>query len=361
MNTHDDDATSNKRQGDEPDLGPEPDWLIDDDEPVAAAGAEPVPAPEVKAPEPVTQTRPEARTGSEPLEGRAITISSTPAAVAVRRPRPWLWWAIPLLLLVVTAGVAWVGSTRGLNDLTTWSTLRFQHPGLLPARWSMLMWWVVLPLLAMFLIYGAMPAGRELTRMKRSGPLVATSLVAASVWIFAQHWRWEEVAFGAMLVSVAAMLLTILMIALSPHITKMWQRLFAVLPLSAALGFGIMLLTLSWQGMSSRPFGTRGTSILFLLLLVIIAAVFSFFMRDGVPGAVFTIWFLGVAQQQWGNDAVISLGAIVALIFTAALAAMGFILAVDSHRPSLTAQVSNRRGRVNFFRRSEKTASGELP
>ncbi len=218
-----------------------------------------------------------------------------------------------------------------------------------------------LPLQAMFLIYSAMPAGRQLTRIKRSGPMVAVALLSANVWIFAQHWRWEEVAFGAMLIGVAAILVTIMMIALSPLITKMWQRLLAVLPLSAALGFGIMLLTLSWQGMSSQPFGTRGTSILFLLLLVIVAAVFAFFMRDGVLGLVFTIWFLGVAQQQWGNDAVISLGAIVALIFTAALAAMGFILAVESHRPSLTAQVSNRKGRVNFFRKSEKSPSAELP
>lgn len=355
MNTHDDDAPTNKRQGDEPDLGPEPDWLLDD-EPVTDAVTEPVIERESMSP-----PRTEPRAVSEPLEGRSITISSAPAAMAARRERPWMWWGIPLLLLVITAVVAWFGSNRGLNDLTTWATLRFQHPGLLPARWSMLMWWVVLPLLGMFLIYSAMPAGRALTRITRSGPLVAVSLIASMTWLVAQHWRWEEVAFAAMLISVAALLVTILMIALSPLITRMWQRVFAVLPLTAALGYGIMLLTLSWQEMSSQPFGTRGTSLLFLLLLVIVAAVFAFFMRDGVLALVFTIWFLGVAQQQWGNDAVISLSAIVALIITAALAAMGFILAVESHRPSLTAQITNRRGRVNFFRRSENTPSGELP
>ena len=361
MNTHDDDAPTNKRQGDGLDLGPEPDWLIDEDDPIAEAVTEPVPAPEMEPAKPVATPRTEYRAASEPLEGQSVTISSAPAVTAVRRDRPYLWWAIPLFLLVSTAVIAWFGSTRGLNGFTTWTTLRFEHPGLLPAQWSMLMWWAVLPLLAVFLIYSALPAGRELTRINRSGPLVAISLIAASVWIFAQHWRWEEVALGAMVISVAALLVTVLMIALSPQITKMWQRLFAVLPLTAALGFGIMLLTLSWQEMSSQPFGTRGASILFLLLLVIIAAVFAFFMRDGVLGVVFTIWFLGVAQQQWGNDAVISLSAIVALIFTAALAAMGFILAVESHRPSLTAQVSGRRGRVNFFRRSEKTPANELP
>lgn len=355
MNTHDDDALTNKRQGDEPDLGPDPDWL-NDDEPISETVTEPV-----MEREPISPPQARNSAGSQPLEGRSITISSAPAAEVARRDRPWLWWAIPLVLLVTTAVIAWIGSTRGLNGFTTWATLRFQHPGLLPARWSMLMWWVVVPLLALFLIYSALPAGRELTRIRRSGPLVAISLIAASVWIFAQHWRWEEVAFIAILVSVAAMLATIMMIALSPRITTVWQRLVAVLPLTASLGYGIMLLTLSWQQMSSQPFGTRGTSILFLLLLVIIAAVFAFFMRDGVPGVVFTVWFLGVAQQQWGNDAVISLGAIVALILTAALAAMGFILAVESHRPSLTAQISNRRGRMDFFRRSKTTPSGELP
>lgn len=379
MNTDDHDARDRNRQAGESDLGPEPDWLMDDAaqntetfpdraEPVAPpqresrATSEPI-GDEAEADEPQREAPPqrEFRAGKEPIEADAVAVASSPAVVKTRRSKPWFWSAVPLLVLVVTAIIAWFGSSQGLNSINTWSALRFQHAGLLPARWSMLMWWIVLPLLAVFLVYSALPAGREITRIKRTGPLLVIGLIGACLWVFAQHWRWEEISVVAMLVSLAAVLLSYLTVALNHNITRVWQRVFALVPLSVALGFTIMLLTLSWQGYSNQPFGERGASIIFLVLLLIVAAVLSFFVRDGVPALVFTIWFLGVAQQQWGDNAVISLSAIVAVVLSAAIAALGFILAVESHRPSLTTQISKSGGRVRFFGKSEKTPSSELP
>src|SRR5699024_4521333 len=160
---------------------------------------------------------------------------------------------------------------------------------------------------------------------------------------------------------LATMLTAYLLVVLNKHIAKRMQRIIAVVPLSAALGFTFMLLTISWQHYSTEPFGARWTSILLIFLLLVAATIFSFFMHDGVVALVFTIWFLGVAIQQWGNDALISLSAIIALILAAVIAGLGFIMSAESHRPSLTAQVSNRRGKVNFFRKSGESTSGELP
>lgn len=396
MNTDEHESTDKNRQADESDLGPEPDWLLDqpsgadDSAPEESIAVPPqVSDAEMRAPQPdsvedpapafqsdfadvkprtepdtVEQPVVEYQPSTDPIEGKAVAVASAPAAPVapvVRKQRPWLFWAVPLLLVVITAVVAWFGSTQGLNNLQTWSTLRFQHTGLLPVRWAMLMWWIVLPLLAVFLIYSALPAGKELTRIKRTGPLLSVGLIASIVWIIAQHWRWDEVALIAMVVSLIAILATYLLVALNKQISKVMQRVFAVVPLSAALGFTFMLLTISWQNYSTEPFGNRGTSIMFLFLLLVVATLISFFIHDGVVATVFTVWFLGVAIQQWNNDSVISLGAIVTTILTAIVAVLGFIMAAESHRPSLTTQVTNRRGRVNFFRKSENTPSSELP
>lgn len=373
MNTNDHEAPDRNRQTDDTDLGPEPDWLTDDIDTPEEPGQ---PAPDMSAPprrdptpepivlavprdEPVEASATAYRATREPIEGEAITPTSGPLA---RGPKPWMLWGIPLGLTAILAFIAWWGSTRGMNGITTWSALRFEHPGLLPARWTMLMWWVVLALAAGFLVYSALPAGRAITRIKRTGPLVAVAVITTAIWIFAVHWRWDGTAIITIVVTLGTLLASYLVVALNPDISRLGQRLFGVIPLSAGVGFAVMLLVISWQGYSAQPLGTRGTSILFLLLLVIIAAVFAFFVRDGVISLVFTIWFLGVAQHQWGEDSVISLSAIVALILTAATAAMGFILAVESHRPSLTSQVTDQRGtRIRFRRKSSDTQSERLP
>lgn len=373
MNTNDHEAPDRNRQMDDADLGPEPDWLTDDvaapeepDQPApemdAAPRRERVTEPIVLAPsrdEPIEASATAYRATGEPIEVEAITPTRGPLA---RGPKPWMLWGIPLGLTAVLAMLAWWGSTRGLNHLTTWSALRFEHPGLLPARWTMFMWWVVLALVAGFLIYSAMPAGRAITRIGRTGPLVAVALIATSIWLFAVHWNWEGTAIITMVIALGTLLASYLMVALNPDISRMWQRAFSVIPLSAAVGFTLMLLVISWQGYSAQPLGNRGTSLLLLLLLVIVAAVFAFFVRDGVISLVFAIWFLGVAQHQWGDDTVISISAIVALMLTAATAAMGFILAVESHRPSLTAQITDERGtRIRFLRKSGNPSSERLP
>jgi hypothetical protein len=309
--------------------------------------------------EPVEASATAFRATREPIQGEAITPTSGPLAP---RLKPWMLWGVPLGLAAILAFIAWWGSSRGMNGITTWSALRFEHPGLLPARWAMLMWWVVLALVAGFLIYSALPAGRAVTRIQRTGPLVTAALITTAIWIFAVHWRWDGTAIITIVISLGTLLASYLVVALNPDISRLGQRLFGVIPLSAAVGFAVMLLVISWQGYSTQPLGSRGTSLLLLLLLVIIAAVFAFFVRDGVISLVFTLWFLGVAQQQWGEDTVISISAIVALILTAATAAMGFILAVESHRPSLTAQVTDGRStKIRFRRKSGDPQSERLP
>lgn len=361
-------------------MGPEPEWLagLDDDEPVDTAievGTEA--APEVVSqpePEPVpeepTVIVPEQRvdpvqenTTSEFVstsEPRVVQSDAVEQPVTEKRTHPWMWAALPFVLLLATGIIAWFGGEQTLNGVTTWEALRSSESPLFPARWAMTMWWIVLPLLAVFLVYGLLPAGRAVTRIKITGPLVSIGLVATSLWVFAQHWQWQVVGLVSIVVALIATLATYLLVTLGPGITNIRQRIFSVIPLSAALAYSLMLTVLTWQSYSSQPFGERGSSVLFVLLLVIVAAIFSFFLRDGLFGLVLAIWFAGVVHQQWGDDTAISLVAIVATLFCAALAVLGTILSTESHKPSLTTSVTSNRTRTSFFRRSKDSPPEEL-
>lgn len=357
---------------DDSDLGPEPDWLTDLDEPVAPKNAptqshtERI-AQSTPVKTEVTTEVPEVRTPESPQPFRGspaplpLGSHSTAESVVVKKDHPWLWGVVPLVLLLATAIIAWFGATQTLNDLATWDAIREQSPGLLPARWAMLIWWLVIPLMAVFLVYAAIPAGRQVTRIKITAPLISLALVATGLWVFAQHWHWEVVGIISAASAALAMLITYLVVSLGPHITSIRQRMIAMIPLSAALGYSVMLTVIAWQSYSDQPFGERGSSVLFAVLLVMIAAVFSFFLRDGLFSLVLAIWFAGVVYQQWGEDAVISLVGAVTVLLTGALAGLGTILATESHRPSLTTSVETKRGRTSFFRRNQNSPQDELP
>lgn len=364
------------------DLGPEPDWLADaeDDAPAAAPPPprqEPKAAPTTaaKAAERPAEgrrasgiTRNSDRTerveapASVPIEAQAVAISSEPVPEpAQARQHPWMFAALPAIFLAATAIIAWFATQQTLNDVATWTSLHLQDAPLLPARWSLFMWWVVLSLLAVFLIYAALPRGRDVSRIKLTGPLVTLGLIGSVVWLFAQHWQWETAAVAGGIGAVLAAGIAYAMVAISKRATNLWQRLLAILPLSVGLGYSVILAVLAWQQYSSQPFGERGTSVLVLFIAVLLSAIIAFFLHDGAFAMVMTIWFLGVAQRQWGQDAVISLGSIVAVIFCVALAAMGMILALDSHRPAFTTEVPAKRGRISFRRRTQNSPEETLP
>lgn len=368
---------------DDTDLGPEPEWLLDDDlqdppkEPAPArddqsvevgpsleeTAAEPAASEEgpieVYAPPPPPPKAEIAETiefESEPIPASTNEAGDAESTPSDKRTHPWLWGLLPFVLLLATGLIAWFGTTQTLNGLATWDAIRAQFPPLLPARWAMTIWWLVLPLMMVFLIYGSLPAGRDVTRIKITGPLISIGLGATVLWIFAQHWRWEVIGIASMGVAALSILATYLLVALGPGIKSIRQKMIAMIPLSAALGYSVMLTVLAWQSYSSQPFGERGSSVLFALLLVVIAAIFAFFLRDGLFSLVLAIWFAGVVHQQWGDDAVISLIAAVSVLFTGVLAVLGTLLAMESHRPSLTTSVDNRRGRTSFFTKSKDPA-----
>lgn len=333
MNTSDDhEPPTSKRQVDESDIGPEPDWLIDDttsdfDEPAQPLTAEFAPV--------VIESKP------------------TPEPTSSTREHPWLWGLIPLVFVFVVGLIAWFSTYQALNGTTIWRELNTLNPALLPARWTMLIWWVLLPLLGAHLALAIMPAGRESARIRLTGPLITTAMIGAAIWMLAQIWHWHLAGLVSITIATGSLAACYLLAVRADHINHHWRQSLAVIALGANTAFSTMLLVITWQSHWHQPFGARGTGVLITLALVIIAVILAVFLKEGIFPLVLAIWFLGVAQHQWSHDKTMSLSAIVALIFTVILAGLGNILAMESRRDSGIASPPQNRTRTSFFRRSQ--------
>lgn len=342
----DDVALDTNRQAVEPDIGPEPAWLVDQDD---------------DATEVIEGTARVKDTGTVDIDLIETVEKDIQRFSMVERMHPWLRSVIPFLLLMITGGIAWLGTGQTFNEITTWESLGLKQPGLFPARWTMVLWWITLPLMAIFLIYATLPKGRLVTHIKTTGPLIELALISTSFWLLAQHWQLHIAAFISICIALVATMVNYSLVAFSRTLNTNRQRVFAVVPLSAALAHGVMLVTISGQNAIGIPFGTRAFSIVFMFVLLLVAAMFAFFLRDGAFAAILSIWFAGVAHQQWHSDLVVSLIAGVTTVFTVVLGVMGMLLAMESSRPSFTVDLGSGRNRTSFFRKSKNASSSDLP
>ena len=334
---NDDEPPQDKRQDDDSDLGPEPSWLAD-------------PAESTAAPDDVTVEVP-----VQPV-AEAVAIPRAqpePVPTAARKQHPWLWGAIGLLFAGAAALVAWFSTMQELNDTTIWTELQSQQAALLPAQWTMLLWWAVLPLLAIYLIWSMTSPGQKITRVKLTGLLMIVALGSTILWMVSQLWQWEEVALISIAVATASIGICYV-VALLGQVESRWHRVLATAPLGAATAFAAMLLVITWEQDWQQPLGVRGTAVVITLVLVLLAALVSLVLKEPVFPLVLTIWFLGVVPQQWDADKAISLTALVALVFTAVITGLGVLLGLEDQRPTAeTTPAASRSGRIKFFNRSQ--------
>lgn len=327
--TNDDVPQPDKRQADDSDLGPEPEWLLDD-------GSE----PEEASTQPQTALIPIPHVEAEPL----------PLPPTQKKEHPWLWGLVPLVLVGVVGLVAWFSTMQHLNNTSVWNELRQESIALLPARWTMLMWWIILPLLLIYLIWSMTPAGRAATHIRRTGPALVAALVSSVIWVVSQIWHWHEVGLAS--IAITTVLVTVCYLtALLEKSVAGWKRILAVSSLGAASAYSLMLWVITWEQHWQQPLGMRGTAVVVVLILVFVAALMSLVLKDPVFSIVLALWFLGVAQQQWGTDKAVSLTAIVALIFTVIIVGLSVLLTIEQPRP-MPESTTARRGRTSFFRKS---------
>lgn len=263
-----------------------------------------------------------------------------------RQPRPdsdrsWAWPLINLIGLLVVVLVNALANLLPFNDQTTADVVNRDPVPFQPAGWVFGIWGLIYILLGVFVIYGLLPAGRRDRRLQQISPLFLITNIANITWLVL--WHWER--FAASLVVMVVLLVTLIAIYIAvrvrnrpspdaPRHTKL-QRLLLWVPFSIYLGWifvaalANLMVWLDRSGWDGGPFSYNVWAALFIVAGALVAALFAFVWNDALIPLVFVWAFIGIAQRQWGESALVSVTAIVFTVVAAALAAVAILLAFD--------------------------------
>lgn len=261
--------------------------------------------------------------------------------VQAQSDRSWTWPLINLIGLLLVVLVNGLANWIPFNDQTTSEVVNQDPVPFQPAGWVFGIWGVIYILLGIFAIYGLLPAGRHNPRLQRISPLFLVVNLANITWLVL--WHWEQ--FAASLVVMVVLLISLIAIYIliriripatpgSSRQAKL-QRLIMWTPFSIYLGWifvaalANLMVWLDRSGRDGGPFSYNVWAALFIVSGALIAALFAFLWHDALVPLVFVCAYIGIAQRQWGESALVSVTAIVFTVVVAALAGVAVLLAFD--------------------------------
>jgi len=267
------------------------------------------------------------------------------APAPTHRDTSWTWPLINLIGLIVVVAVNYAANYFKFNGNSTGDIVNRDPVPFQPAGWVFSIWGVIYILLAVFVVYGLLPVGRNNPRLQRISPLFLVSNIANTVWII--FWHWEQVA--ASLGTITILLISLLGIyvgvrfqgnpfrkatreAVAP---PSWvERIALRLPFSVYIGWicvATLANTMVWMqktGRHSGLFSLNWWAVIFMLVAALIAAAFMATSHDGVVALVMAVAFAGIADRNWGSSTAVSvvagIFAVVALVIAGAAALIAF-------------------------------------
>jgi len=272
----------------------------------------------------------------------AGTGSPDQPRVSQARDEQWFWPLANLIELLIVVIVNGLANWLPLNDQTTAEVITRDPIPFLPESWVFTIWGLIYVLLGVFVIYGLLPGGRRNTRLQRISPLFLVANIANITWLFL--WHWER--FAASMIAMVVLLVSLLAIYIGLRIrnpirrtatgdpTRI-QRLITWTPFSVYLGWisvaalANLMVWLERSGWDGGPFSYTVWAAIFIAGGALIAAVFAVVAHDILIPLVFGWAFIGIAQRQWGESALISVTAIVFTVVAAGLAVIASLLSFD--------------------------------
>jgi len=255
--------------------------------------------------------------------------------------RSWTWPLINLIGLLIVVLVNVLANLLPFNERTTADVVNRDPVPFQPAGWVFGIWGLIYILLGVFVLYGLLPAGRRNRRLQQISPIFLITNIANITWLVL--WHWER--FAASLAVMGVLLVTLIAIYIAvrvrnrpspdaPRHTKL-QRLILWMPFSIYLGWifvaalANLMVWLDRSGWDGGPLSYNVWAALFIVAGALVAALFAFIWNYALIPLVLVWAFIGIAQRQWGESAVVSVTAIVFAVVTAALAAVAMVLAFD--------------------------------
>ena len=232
---------------------------------------------------------------------------------------------IAFISTIIVNGLA--GSTTILGGKFT-AEISDANPTLItPAGYVFSIWGIIYILLGVFVAFQTLPSQLGKDFHQKIGWFFALSSIANIVWLFL--WQFEYLIFSVVLMFLllATLILIYMRLDIGRSKVSLREKLAVHLPFSVYLGWitiasianvSVTLVSLNWGGFGISA-ETWATIIVIVALFITVLIVAT---RKDVAYALVIIWaLLGIATKQSGNQTIVTLTEVSAIIIAIVLAA----------------------------------------
>lgn len=254
--------------------------------------------------------------------------TATPAVDARRRQATNI---IAYALMVTVNGLA---NALPINGVTS-GEVSDQYPSLItPAGYVFSIWGVIYALLAVFVVYQALPAQRGNPRLQRLGYAFAVSCVFNASWLFA--WHYQQIVLAWLLIVGLLVSLMVCYERLRGGPYSRSDRFAVHLPFSVYLGW-VTAATTANTAIALLDLGVDGGGVPALWGATAIAAATAvglamLFRRADIAFCLVLIWaFTGIAVAQAQRSGLIVAATVGASVVLAAAVVWWIASSLRSH------------------------------
>ena len=226
-------------------------------------------------------------------------------------------------LTVVVNSLA--GSTTFLGGKLT-AEISDANPTLVtPAGYVFSIWGIIYILLGIFVIYQTLPSQTRKDFHERVGWLFILSSLLNIIWLFLWQYEYLSLSVVVMFMLLATLIAIYLRLDIGKSKAALREKLAVHVPFSVYLGWitiatiadvSVTLVSVNWDGfgISQETWATLVIVVALLIALLVIAT-----RRDIAYGLVIIWALLGIAVKQSGNQNVVMLTEISAVLIAIAL------------------------------------------
>lgn len=255
----------------------------------------------------------------------------------------FLKWLNIIAFIVTVIVNSLAGSTTLIGGVNT-AQISDSNPTLItPAGYVFAIWGIIYVLLAVFVIYQALPSQKEKEYHRKIGWLFVLSCVFNVTWLFLWQYELLAVSVLVMFLLLASLILIYLRLGIGKPIASMKERIAVHLPFSAYLGWitiatianvSAALVSSGWDG-SGISQDTLAISIIIVALIITILVIAT---RKDIAYGLVVIWALvGIAAKQSENQAVVMSAEICAVIVLIALVVVSVLPRIRGRQTQDTA------------------------
>jgi translocator protein len=242
---------------------------------------------------------------------------------------------VAFIVMLIVNGLA---NTTLIGGRTT-ADISNQNPTLItPAGYVFAIWGIIYALLAVFLVYQALPRNKDKPFQKQISALFILSCIFNIVWLF----FWQNNLLAISTVIIFGFLATLIAIYLRLNIGKsnmpVKEKVCVQVPFSVYVGWvtiasianvAVTLVSAGWDGFG-LSLETWALIVLGLALIIDLAVIAT--RRDIAYSLVFVWALAGIAVNQSSHPNIVLIGEVAIVVIIVALAAATAISRLRRHR-----------------------------